>query len=298
MNAKHKEEEIWYFDSGCSHHIIGDCLRFETLDEEFSSHVELGDNKRVEIKGRGDVAIHTNKDRSIWCISFEVVYGFPPHTPLDLKYSLALPLRPSSFQVTTKLGTNVYVIGLPSDFGTSPVFNIKVITEFKGDTEALHQQDFCFITNDDPMLWYFCDEIDKGESDQVGASYQNQGQSSNESIPDKQASNGPGRSEEAVHVKFTYSVVVGNYTTKLEIHGRMGIICHAILNNRDHVKAVHLQHYMFQALIRLVQRERAGKLTLNDLRQYLRLPIEYAARRLHFCSTVVKKYGMNRWLHR
>ncbi|KAL9376441.1 hypothetical protein Peur_030561 [Populus x canadensis] len=49
------------------------------------------------------------------------------------------------------------------------------------------------------MLWNFCDEIDKGESDQVGASYQNQGQSSNEPIPDKQASNGPGRSEEAVH---------------------------------------------------------------------------------------------------
>jgi hypothetical protein len=56
-----------------------------------------------------------------------------------------------------------------------------------------------FITNDYPMLWNFCDEIDKGESDQVGASYQNQGQSSNEPIPDKQASNGPGRSEEAVH---------------------------------------------------------------------------------------------------
>ncbi|KAL9338987.1 hypothetical protein Peur_068002 [Populus x canadensis] len=46
------------------------------------------------------------------------------------------------------------------------------------------------------MLWNFCDEIDKGESDQVGASYQNQGQSSNEPIPDKQASNGLERSEE------------------------------------------------------------------------------------------------------
>jgi len=47
-------------------------------------------------------------------------------------------------------------------------------------------------------------------------------------------------------VKFTYSVVAGNYTTKLEIHGRMGIICHAILENRDHVKAIHPQYYMFE----------------------------------------------------
>jgi hypothetical protein len=32
--------------------------------------------------------------RSIGCIPFEVVYGFPPHTPLDLN-SLPLPPRPS-----------------------------------------------------------------------------------------------------------------------------------------------------------------------------------------------------------
>jgi len=61
MNIEHKEKEIWYLDSGCSHHIIGDRSSFETLDEEFPSHVELGDNKRVEIKGRGDVAIHSNE---------------------------------------------------------------------------------------------------------------------------------------------------------------------------------------------------------------------------------------------
>jgi hypothetical protein len=41
-------------------------------------------------------------------------------------------------------------------------------------------------------------------------------------------------------------VVAGNYTTKLEIHVRMGIICHAILENRDHVKAIHPQYYMFE----------------------------------------------------
>jgi len=42
--------------------LILNLVNFETLDEAYSSHIELGDNKRVEIKRRGDVAIHSNKD--------------------------------------------------------------------------------------------------------------------------------------------------------------------------------------------------------------------------------------------
>jgi len=42
-----------------------------------------------------------------------------------------------SFRVTKKLGADVQVIDLPSDFGISPVFNINDITEFKGDTVEL-----------------------------------------------------------------------------------------------------------------------------------------------------------------
>lgn len=51
-----------------------------------------------------------------------------------------------------------------------------------------------------------------------------------------------------------------------------------------------------------MQRERTGKLTLKDLRNYFNLPIEEAARRLRLCPTVVKKicrkYGLNRWPYR
>ncbi|KAG2690972.1 hypothetical protein I3760_09G215600 [Carya illinoinensis] len=50
------------------------------------------------------------------------------------------------------------------------------------------------------------------------------------------------------------------------------------------------------------QRERAGKLTLNELGPYFNLPIEEAAKRLKLCPTVLKKIcrrdGMNRWPHR
>ncbi|KAJ6406568.1 hypothetical protein OIU84_010139 [Salix udensis] len=234
----------------------------------------------------------------------------------------------------------------------------------------------------------------------------------NAPIPDGQTSNASGRSEEIFlegrniavwppePVPFHCSCCQvlreiihtdGNYTTKLEIHGRMGIICHAILENRDHVKATHPEHYMFdfckkslenvkdflqkycderrQAGFIMVQdphtffyealcvgyewmedlqyddfydpspsnsdlkvgiltgepqatnqaegeieterptrsnlalqRERAGKLTLNDFREYFHLPIEDAARKLELCPTVVKKicrkHGMTRWPHR
>lgn len=51
-----------------------------------------------------------------------------------------------------------------------------------------------------------------------------------------------------------------------------------------------------------MQRQRTGRLTLFDLREYLHLPIEEAARRMNVCPTVVKKIcrrnGLTRWPHR
>lgn len=51
-----------------------------------------------------------------------------------------------------------------------------------------------------------------------------------------------------------------------------------------------------------MQRQRTGRLTLSDLREYLHLPIEEAARRMNVCPTVVKKicrrHGLTRWPYR
>ena len=41
--------------------------------------------------------------------------------------------KASPFRITKKLGTNAYVIDLPSDFGISPFFNVEDLSEFKGD---------------------------------------------------------------------------------------------------------------------------------------------------------------------
>ncbi|RVW99465.1 Transposon Ty3-G Gag-Pol polyprotein [Vitis vinifera] len=55
---------------------------------------------------------------------------FPPRSFTKLHARRAGP-----FKVTKKLGTNAYVIELPSKFDISPIFNIEDLTEFKGDVD-------------------------------------------------------------------------------------------------------------------------------------------------------------------
>ena len=55
--------------------------------------------------------------------------------------------RTRPFQVTKKLGSNAYVIDLPSEFGISPIFNIEDIIAFKGD---INDQDHWSPTEDTP----------------------------------------------------------------------------------------------------------------------------------------------------
>lgn len=59
----------------------------------------------------------------------------PEHFPLG-SFTKLHACREGPFRVTKKLGTNAYVIKLPSDFGISPVFNIEDIMKFKGGDEV------------------------------------------------------------------------------------------------------------------------------------------------------------------
>ncbi|KAG6761264.1 hypothetical protein POTOM_034472 [Populus tomentosa] len=67
---------------------------------------------------------------------------FPPGSFTKLHARRAGP-----FQVTKKLGSNAYVIDLPSEFGISPIFNIEDITAFKGD---INDHDHRSQTEDTP----------------------------------------------------------------------------------------------------------------------------------------------------
>ncbi|KAA0065807.1 UBN2 domain-containing protein [Cucumis melo var. makuwa] len=52
-------EEIWYLDSGCSNHMTRRNDIFISLDESHQNIVKTGDNKKLEVKGKGDILVKT-----------------------------------------------------------------------------------------------------------------------------------------------------------------------------------------------------------------------------------------------
>ncbi|XP_074326694.1 uncharacterized protein LOC141664640 [Apium graveolens] len=57
-------KNIWYIDSGCSHHMIGHKSILINLDESVQREVKTDDDKRHLIQGCGDVPIQTKRDQN------------------------------------------------------------------------------------------------------------------------------------------------------------------------------------------------------------------------------------------
>ncbi|KAJ0077459.1 hypothetical protein Patl1_35960 [Pistacia atlantica] len=49
---------IWFLDSGCSNHMTGIKSLFTELDESYKLKVRLGDDKQMQVEGKGTVAIN------------------------------------------------------------------------------------------------------------------------------------------------------------------------------------------------------------------------------------------------
>lgn len=56
-------KEMWLMDSGCSNHMKGNKDGFEEIDESTKSDVLLGDDKRVEGKGKGRIIVKTKQGK-------------------------------------------------------------------------------------------------------------------------------------------------------------------------------------------------------------------------------------------
>lgn len=52
-------DEVWFIDSVCSNHMSGNKLLFRELDKTQKFEVRLGDNKMIEVEGKGTIAIKT-----------------------------------------------------------------------------------------------------------------------------------------------------------------------------------------------------------------------------------------------
>lgn len=60
-------DENWYLDNGCSNHMRRNKGVFVNLDELIESEVRRGDDKRLLVKGSGDILIKSKEN--IKCIS-------------------------------------------------------------------------------------------------------------------------------------------------------------------------------------------------------------------------------------
>lgn len=58
---KEKANNVWFLDSGCSNHMAGTKSLFKKLDESQKLDVTLGDNKHIQVKGKGTVSIKTSQ---------------------------------------------------------------------------------------------------------------------------------------------------------------------------------------------------------------------------------------------
>jgi hypothetical protein len=56
---------IWFLDSGCSNHMSGFKQLFEDLDETCKLKVKLGDDKLIQVEGKGTLAVHIYSNQGV-----------------------------------------------------------------------------------------------------------------------------------------------------------------------------------------------------------------------------------------
>ena len=55
--------DIWFLDSGCSNHMLGIKSIFRDIDETHKLNVRLGDNKQIQVEGKGTIEVKTNQGK-------------------------------------------------------------------------------------------------------------------------------------------------------------------------------------------------------------------------------------------
>ncbi|XP_059650735.1 uncharacterized protein LOC132296564 [Cornus florida] len=61
--ASEQKDVVWFLDSGCSNHMTGDKNIFLEIDSSSNSQVRIGNGALFQAKGKGTIAIETNKGR-------------------------------------------------------------------------------------------------------------------------------------------------------------------------------------------------------------------------------------------
>ncbi|RVW37270.1 Retrovirus-related Pol polyprotein from transposon TNT 1-94 [Vitis vinifera] len=88
---------IWFLDSGCSNHMTGIKSLFKELDESHKLKVKLGDDKQVQVEGKGTVAVNNGHGNVKFLYN---VYFIPSLTQnlLSVGQLMLFPLEVSSIE--------------------------------------------------------------------------------------------------------------------------------------------------------------------------------------------------------
>lgn len=97
-NNKEPKSDVWYVDSGCSHHKRISKSHFSYLNESYTSSVSFGDSSTVKVMGKGDIKIQTKN-------GFVEIISNVMHVP-DLKSNLlsAGQLQEKGYTITIQNG--------------------------------------------------------------------------------------------------------------------------------------------------------------------------------------------------
>jgi hypothetical protein len=57
-NGTTVKKEVWFLDSGCSNHMVGNKDWLSNFDENFSETVKLGDDSGMAVKGKGNLKLN------------------------------------------------------------------------------------------------------------------------------------------------------------------------------------------------------------------------------------------------
>lgn len=139
----------WFLDSGCSNHMSGNCDLFSTMDEKFRHSVKLGNNKKMEVVGKGNVKIVLRNTAYTICDVF--------HIP-ELKNNLLSlgQLQENNISIIIQKGMcKIYhdERGLLAESKMS-INRLFILIDQTSDAERSKQRCFQTVTEEVPKLWH------------------------------------------------------------------------------------------------------------------------------------------------
>lgn len=143
--------KAWFLDSGCSNHMSGDKELFSSFEAKFSHPVKLGNNKRMEVTGKGNVLLMLNGESYM----ISEVYYVP-----ELKNNLLSIGQLQEKRLTILIQKNICKIlheekGLIVETKMSLNRMFLLIDETSDAVRARNQQCLKIATEEDmPKLWH------------------------------------------------------------------------------------------------------------------------------------------------